>query len=216
MARHAIIVAAGKGERMGAPVPKQFIDVAGKPLLMRTVEAFRRADEGINIVLVLPEAYLEHWQKLCNVRAVCGAATRFHSVLNGLSLIDDTEDGLLAVHDGVRPFASTELIRRCFSAAEREGTAVPVVPVVESMRRIRADGSETIDRRAYRLVQTPQVFRLSLLREAYRQPYNARFTDDATVVEALGRKVCLVEGERNNIKVTTPDDLAFAEYLCRR
>ncbi len=209
---------------MGADVPKQFIPVCGTPILMLTIEAFHRADSETDIVVVLPEDCHERWHDLCRQHDFCiphriasGGETRFHSVRNGLSLLPDTEEALVAVHDGVRPFATKELIDRCFLAAEREGTAIPVIPVVETMRHTSPSGeSQVVDRRDFCLVQTPQVFRLDILKQAFRQQFDPSLTDDAQVVEASGRTVQLVEGERTNIKITTPSDLTFAEYVCKQ
>lgn len=221
MKAFAVIVAGGKGLRMGGDVPKQFIPVGGKPVLMHTIEAFRRAIPSIGIVLVLPAEQHEYWQGLCREYGFCsperiakGGETRFHSVRNGLSLLPKSEDAVVGIHDGVRPFVSGETIRRCFAAAEEGRSVVPVVPVVETVREVLPDGkSVTRPRNAYRLVQTPQTFPLDILQEAYRQPYSDAFTDDASVVEALGGEITMIEGNRENIKLTTPADLRFAEAL---
>lgn len=219
MKRHAIIVAGGKGLRMGAEMPKQFITVGHRPVLMHTLEAFAAAMPGINLVLVLPEEHIPFWRELCDTHGcqlahtiVAGGSTRFHSVASGLKAIADTE-GLVAVHDGVRPFVAHEVIRRTFEAAAASGAALPVVPVVETLRELQGSSSATRDRSRYRLVQTPQVFSLSLLRRAYEQPWRDTFTDDASVVEALGHPIALVEGNRENIKITTPFDLTIAKAL---
>lgn len=220
MRKYAIVVAGGKGLRMGGEVPKQFIPVHGKPVLMRTLEAFRRYDSEMTLILVLPADQQEYWKHLCETyrfalphRIADGGETRFHSVRNGLELIDG-EEGWVAVHDGVRPFVSQDVIARCFSEVCRHRAVVPVTDVVETLRHLREDkGSDTVARSEYRLVQTPQVFDVSLLKEAYRQPYVPCFTDDASVVEALGMEVCLVPGNRENIKLTTPFDLKIAEAL---
>lgn len=242
---YVIIVAGGRGLRMGGDVPKQFLPVGGMPVLMRTLRAFhealfsspREGDEG-GIILVLPEDQQEYWARLCDEygfsvphRLAVGGETRFHSVRNGLDLVPDDADGVVGVHDGVRPFVAPEVIRRCYHVAAEEGTAVPVVPVVETVRQLLPEGSDaaadseargivpgdslTVDRNLYRLVQTPQVFRIPLFREAYRQPYRPGFTDDASVVEELGHRIVLVEGNRENIKLTTPSDIQYAEYLCQ-
>ena len=177
----------------------------------------------VALVLVLPPSQQDFWRQLC-VRhhftlphtVASGGATRFHSVLNGLRTIPtDVAEAVVGVHDGVRPFVSPDVIRRCYAEAEQTGTAVPVMPVVETVRHIQADGtsSATIDRSRLRLVQTPQAFSLSLLRRAYEQPYRDAFTDDASVVEALGHPITLVEGNRENIKLTTPFDLQVAETI---
>ena len=221
MERYAIIVAGGKGLRMGGEIPKQFLPIGGKPVLMRTIEVFRQAYPDIHITLVLPVSQQDYWQQLCQeynfavpVRIADGGETRFHSVSNGLKLIPDDTDGLVGVHDGVRPFVAVETIRRCYDEAMEKGAVVPVISVVETVRQLRKDGtSVTVPRDEYKLVQTPQTFRISLLKEAYRQPYTSFFTDDASVVEAMGKPVYLVEGNRENIKITTPADIRFVNGL---
>lgn len=219
MKRYAIIVAGGKGLRMGGELPKQFIPIEGRPVLMRTLDTFHACDESIQIILVLPRDHQDYWRELCAQyqfavphRIADGGATRFHSVQNGLSLVDAPE-ALVAIHDGVRPFVSHEVISRCYAEAEAHGAVVPVIPVVETVRQLTDEGSVTVDRNAYRLVQTPQTFRATLLRRAYEQPYTDAFTDDASVVEALGEAVTLVDGNRENIKLTTPFDLIVAKAL---
>lgn len=219
MKRYAIIVAGGKGLRMGGELPKQFIPIEGRPVLMRTLDTFHACDESIQIILVLPRDHQDYWRELCAQyqfavphRIADGGATRFHSVQSGLSLVDAPE-ALVAVHDGVRPFVSHEVISRCYAEAEAHGAVVPVIPVVETVRQLTDEGSVTVDRNAYRLVQTPQTFRATLLRRAYEQPYTDAFTDDASVVEALGEAVTLVDGNRENIKLTTPFDLIVAKAL---
>ena len=219
MKKYAIIVAGGKGLRMGGELPKQFIPVVGRPVLMRTLDAFHAFDSAIEIILVLPHDHQPFWQELCREyrfavphRIADGGATRFHSVQNGLALADEAE-ALIAVHDGVRPFVSPEVIEACYREAEAHGAVVPVIPIVETVRHLLLEGSETVSRDAYRLVQTPQTFRASLLRRAYEQPFCEAFTDDASVVEALGEAVHLVEGNRENIKLTTPYDLIVAKAL---
>ena len=221
MKKYIIIVAGGKGLRMGGEVPKQFLPIGGKPVLMRTMEAFRAYDAEMQIVLVLPIAQQAYWKELCEqyaftlpYRLADGGETRFHSVKNGLDTIPADEEALVGVHDGVRPFVSTEVIARCYAEAARTGAVVPVTDVVETVRHLENDGrSTTVGRDEYKLVQTPQVFSLALLKEAYAQPYIPAFTDDASVVEALGHEVTLVQGNRENIKITTPFDLVVAEAL---
>lgn len=223
MKKYIIIVAGGKGLRMGGEVPKQFLPINGKPVLMRTMEAFHQFDEQIEIILVLPVAQQEYWKALCEeytfalpYRLADGGETRFHSVKNGLDTIPIGEEGLVGVHDGVRPFVSAEVIARCYAEAARSGAVVPVIDVVETVRRLEGEGrSTTVNRDDYKLVQTPQVFSLSLLKEAYAQPYVSAFTDDASVVEALGHEVNLVQGNRENIKITTPFDLVVAEAITK-
>lgn len=218
---YVLIVAGGKGLRMGGSMPKQFLPIGGKPILMHTIEAFRKALANAKLVLVLPAEQQDYWQELCKKygflsphRIADGGATRFHSVRNGLSLLPEDEDAVVGIHDGVRPFVSAETIRRCFSAAAEGKAVVPVVPVIETLRQILPDGkSTTRSRDEYRLVQTPQTFPLPLLREAYRQPYSDVFTDDASVVEAFGKEITMIEGNRENIKLTTPADLSYAEFM---
>lgn len=214
---YVIIVAGGKGLRMGAPMPKQFLPIGGKPVLMRTIERFKAYSSSISIILVLPKDQQSFWQELCakhgfHVETLYadGGDTRFESVRNGLALIPDDAHGAVGVHDGVRPFPSTEVISRCYDTAKSTGAAIPVVPVVETLRR--TDGV-TVPRDDYRLVQTPQVFDIQLLKEAYRQTYCERFTDDASVVEAAGHAITTVDGNRENIKITTPFDMIVAEAL---
>lgn len=221
MDRYAILVAGGKGLRMGSDIPKQFLPLRGRPVLMHTIDVFRRTYPDIHIILVLPREQQDYWRQLCgqhdydvDVCVADGGETRFHSVRNGLSQIPDGARGVVGVHDGVRPFVSPETIRRCFEAAEEFGAVVPVVPVVETVRQVLADGSSmTVDRNAYRLVQTPQTFDIQLLKKAYGQPFDPFFTDDASVVEAMGHPIKLVEGNNENIKLTNPADLKLAEGM---
>ena len=246
MNEYVIVVAGGRGLRMGGDLPKQFLPIGGRPILMHTLEAFERAIPGIHLILVLPADQQSFWHDLCSQHAftlkhtvVDGGATRFHSVLNGLRSIEhaepsDASDGcsLVGVHDGVRPFVSVDVIRRCYETAREGRAVVPVVPVVETVRQLSLTASQassplasqsdegdaatssfTLDRSLLRLVQTPQVFPLDLLRRAYEQPYRNTFTDDASVVEALGHPITLVEGNRENIKITTPFDMAVAEAV---
>ena len=219
MKRHVIIVAGGKGLRMGGDIPKQFLPVCGKPVLMRTLEAFHAYDASMHLILVLPVSQQAYWKQLCEeyefnlVHEIAdGGETRFHSVKNGLALVK--EEGLVGVHDGVRPFVSQEVIARCYEEALSLKAVIPVIGVVETVRHLTEDGSETVPRDQYKLVQTPQVFDSVLLNQAYQQPYTELFTDDASVVEALGEEVHLVEGNRENNKLTTPFDLKLAELLC--
>lgn len=219
---YIIIVAGGKGLRMGGEVPKQFLPVGGLPVLMRTMLRFREYSPDLQIILVLPKAQQEYWKNLCAAHQFSlpylladGGKTRFHSVQNGLALIPDDAEGVVGVHDGVRPFVSVEVISRCFETARTHRAVIPVVPVVESLRRVGEAGSTTVPRDEYRLVQTPQVFDIQLLKAANRQPYRDIFTDDASVVEAYGQQVTMVEGNRENIKITTPFDLTIAEAMLR-
>ena len=204
---------------MGGDIPKQFLPVCGKPVLMRTLEAFHAYDASMRLILVLPVSQQAYWRQLCEEyqfelahEIANGGETRFHSVKNGLALVE--EEGLVGVHDGVRPFVSQEVIARCYEEAVSLKAVIPVIGVVETVRHLTEEGSETVPRDQYKLVQTPQVFDVTLLRRAYQQEYTDLFTDDASVVEALGEKVYLVEGNRENIKLTTPFDLKLAELLC--
>lgn len=217
MKYYAIIVAGGKGLRMGGDVPKQFQLVGGRPVLMHTLQQFRNAFADLQVILVLPREQQDYWRELCRQyefgvehRVADGGQTRFHSVKNGLALIPDGEEGIVGVHDGVRPFASADLIRRCYAAAVEAEAVVPAVPVVESLRH---EERGAIDRKGYRLVQTPQTFSIPLLKAAYRQAYLETFTDDASVVEAYGHRVAMIDGIRENIKLTTPFDMVVAEAL---
>ena len=217
---YIIIVAGGKGLRMGSDIPKQFLPIGGKPVLMRTLERFREYSKDIQIILVLPEAQQAYWHQLCQefhfdveYTLANGGQTRFHSVQNGLAKVPDDAIGVVGVHDGVRPFPSIEVIRNCYTTAREKKAVIPVIPVVETVRHLEGEQSKTVPRDAYRLVQTPQTFDIQLLKAANRQPYNDGFTDDASVVEAFGYDITLVEGNRENIKITTPYDLKIAEVL---
>ena len=212
-----LIVAGGKGLRMGSDLPKQFLPIGGKPVLMHTIEAFHHFDRTMKIILVLPQEQQTYWQELCAKHSfvlehpvVDGGETRFHSVKNGLACVNS---GLVGVHDGVRPFVSPEVIKRCYELAAIKKAVIPVIDVVETVRHITETGSETVSRNDYKLVQTPQVFDAELLKQAYAQEYTPFFTDDASVVEAMGIPVCLVEGNRENIKITTPFDLKISSAL---
>ena len=220
---YVIIVAGGKGLRMGSDIPKQFLPIGGKPVLMRTLERFREYSKELNIILVLPEAQQDYWQELCKkynfeveYQLANGGQTRFHSVQNGLALVPDDAEGVVGVHDGVRPFPAVEVIRNCYETARTAKAVIPVIPVVETVRHLEGEGSVTVPRGDYRLVQTPQTFDIQLLKAANRQPYNDGFTDDASVVESYGHAITLVEGNRENIKITTPYDIVVAEALCKQ
>ena len=223
MNRSVIIVAGGSGSRMGGDVPKQFMLLAGRPILMHTIEAFHKFDNQMNIVLVLPAGQHDYWRKLCtehsfnkiDYQLVDGGATRFHSTLNGLAKVP--ADGIVAVHDGVRPLVSQATLQRCFTAAEECKAVVPAIPVNESVRQIESDGgNHAVDRSSYVLVQTPQVFDAQTLHGAFAQHYDPLFTDDASVVERMGVKVSIVEGNFENIKITRPVDLVLAEALMKK
>lgn len=215
---NVIIVAGGKGLRMGGDFPKQFIAIGGKPILMRTIETFYRYDKTIQIIVVLHQSYSEHWSRLCKSygfslqhQVVGGGETRFDSVKNGLKMVTG---GLVSVHDAVRPFATDKLIDTCFKEAAIHKAVIPVIELTDTIREVTASNkNKIVDRSRFRLVQTPQVFDADLLKEAYEQPFNESFTDDASVVASFGHDIHLVEGERSNIKITTPFDLSLAEVI---
>jgi 2-C-methyl-D-erythritol 4-phosphate cytidylyltransferase len=214
----ALLVAGGSGRRMNSDVPKQFISINGYPLLMYTLDVFYRYDQKIHIILVLPETQIQFWDTLCRKykfeirhQVKLGGKTRFHSVQNNLHDIPD--DCLVAVHDGVRPLVSISTIDKCFKMAKKYGNAVPCTEIPESLRKINKNGNIQIDRNEYRLIQTPQVFKGKLLKEAYMQNYRPQFTDDASVVETLGQTIHLVKGNPENIKITYPKDLILASSL---
>lgn len=218
MKKKAIIVAAGNGSRMGSEIPKQFLPIGGKPLLYYTIRAFIRAFDDIEIILVLPPAHITKGIEIIdgffNARkfvVVEGGASRFESVQHGLSNID--EECIVFVHDGVRCLVSPVLLQRCYEVALANGTAVAAIQSKDSVRLVNDEGNEATVRESVRLIQTPQVFHSKILVPAYQIPFKESFTDEATVVEAYGIKIQLVEGEENNIKVTTPNDLILAEKL---
>ncbi len=213
MDKAVIIVASGKGLRMGGDIPKQFLPVGGRPILMQTIDRFHEYDPAMQIIVVLHHDWTDYWRELCiqygftlPVTVAEGGKERFHSVRNGLALVDDSRT-LVGVHDGVRPYVSTEVIARCYDTAAVKGAAIPVIDVYETLRELTPEGSRTVPRSQYKLVQTPQVFQTALLRQAYNQQYNSGFTDDASVVESIGHGIALVEGNRGNIKITTRADL---------
>lgn len=218
---YVIIVAGGRGLRMGGEVPKQFLPVGGKPVLMHTIDRFHDYDPQLGVIVVLPHDQQERWRELCAEHrfaaahtVVDGGDSRFESSCHGLAAIPDDARGVVAIHDGVRPFVSTAVIGRCFDAARRFGACVPVMPVTDTLRHVDADGtSHNVPRSDYRAVQTPQAFDIQLAKRAFRQPYSPAFTDDASVVEALGVRVSMVEGNRENIKLTTPLDLLTAGQI---
>jgi len=250
MRRTVIILGGGKGQRMGGDLPKQFIPLQGKPVLMHTIDVFYRWDQTIDLVLVIPEEHATYWSMLCRElnftiphKIVLGGETRFHSVRNGLLSLpappagytnvppdlislnspisilhsvfspDSPSASLIAVHDGVRPFVSPDVISACFEKAEAYGAAIPVIPMIDTVRVINGDANCAFDRTRLRVVQTPQVFHADILRKAYEQPYDKCFTDDASLVEASGHPIYLVEGNHENIKITTPVDIQYAKIL---
>lgn len=220
MKRYVIIVAGGRGVRMGTSRPKQFLEMDGKPILRHTIERFLAFDPSFEVIVVLPTAEKEGWRDYCRrsgfldrYAIASGGITRFHSVQNALAYVGD--EGLVAVHDGVRPLVRQELLERVFAAAENWPAVIPAVPVVESVRRVEEERSAPVSRDGLMLVQTPQVFDARLLKKAYGQPFSPAFTDDASVVEAAGGSVHIATGDRINIKITTPEDLQLAEGLLR-
>lgn len=216
--RGVVIVAGGSGSRMHSTLPKQFLMLGGMPVVARTINTFSEALPGAEIIVVLPEEHISLWENLrarfdvAHHRVVAGGKERFHSVLNGINALSD-EVEYIAVHDGVRAMATKRLIIRTMLAAEDHGAVIPVVDVVDSYRRVVGAESQIVNRSELRIVQTPQVFKAQLLRDAYNVVFSPTFTDDASVVEAFGGHITLVEGERTNIKLTTPEDMAYAEWL---
>jgi 2-C-methyl-D-erythritol 4-phosphate cytidylyltransferase len=215
---YALIVAGGSGKRMGTEIPKQFLELSGKPVLIRTIEKFWLFDASIKIITVLPEDQLGYWEKLQKKHSfsipcivVKGGPARFFSVKNGLEKIED--NSLVAIHDGVRPLVSIDTIKRCFEAAQKFGNAVPVISPADSVRMITEKGNIPVNRQFLRIIQTPQVFDSKLIKKAYLQDYNPEFTDDASLLEKTGEAIHLVEGNRENLKITNPGDLAVAEAL---
>lgn len=221
MQKYVVIVAGGSGTRMKREIPKQFIPVAGKPILMHTLEAFYKVSNHISIILVLPESQLPGWKSLCTQynfllphTTTAGGKTRFHSVKNGLAQI--TGQGLVAIHDGVRPLVTPQIILNSFAVAEKQGNAVTAVALKDSIRWAKDGENKVMNRNEYQLIQTPQTFRISLIKNAFEQDYDPRFTDDATVLEATGARINLIAGDYSNIKITTPEDLIVAGSLLKQ
>jgi 2-C-methyl-D-erythritol 4-phosphate cytidylyltransferase len=221
MKKFAIIVAGGSGSRMGSEIPKQFLDLCGKPVLMHTLQVFFDFDPQCQLILVLPLSQQNYWIELCRkysfelpLRVVQGGETRFHSVKNGLELVDDA--GIVFIHDGVRPLVNTDTLERCLKTSMQQGNAIPVLPVTESLRKKEGNSTISVDRTLYLSVQTPQTFRSEQIMEAFRQTYDPAFTDDASVAEKAGFPIFMVEGNHENIKITTPTDLIIAEAFLRK
>lgn len=219
--RGVIIVAGGSGSRMQSALPKQFLLLGGQPVLARTINTFSEAMPNAEIVVVLPEQHIPMWKNLAARfdvaihRCVAGGNERFHSVKRGLEAMSEGVE-YIAVHDGVRALVSKRLIIRTMLDAEKSGASIPVIEVSDSYRQITDNGSKIFPRNELRIVQTPQIFDAKTLRKAYTQPYNSLFTDDASVVESIGKPISLVEGERTNLKLTTPDDMMWAEWYLSR
>jgi 2-C-methyl-D-erythritol 4-phosphate cytidylyltransferase len=218
MELYAVIVAGGSGKRMGADVPKQFLELAGRPVLMHTIERFKSFNHSIEIITVLPENQLRFWIDLQKKHSftvphtlVKGGSNRFFSVRNGLKFVNIP--GLVAIHDGVRPFVSIDTIKRCFDKAEKLGNAIPAISPTESLRILNQHGSLPVNRLYVKQIQTPQVFSAALIKKAYLQEYGPEFSDDATVLEKTGEKINLIEGNRENIKITNPEDLIISVAL---
>jgi 2-C-methyl-D-erythritol 4-phosphate cytidylyltransferase len=218
MNQYVVIVAGGSGKRMGMDTPKQFLELAGRPVLMHTIERFRQFSESIEIITVLPENQLRYWTELQKKYSfdiphtlVKGGSKRFNSVRHGLQFVNTP--GIVAIHDGVRPLVRLETIRRCFSVAEKYGNAVPVISPADSLRFEDEESSVPVNRMKIKQVQTPQVFDVEKIKKAYLQDFDPSFTDDATVLEKTGEKIHLVDGNRENIKITNPEDLFIAQTL---
>lgn len=218
MKKAVVIVAGGSGTRMRSDIPKQFLLLKGKPILTHTIERFYNYCNDIQIVVVLPSSQIERWRQLCNEynftishTITQGGDTRYQSVKNGLALVAD--DAIVGIHDGVRPLVSTAVIEKCYTEAVTGKAVIPAIAAVDSLRMVTENGNMAIDRSAIRLVQTPQVFLKSMIADAYNQPYSPLFTDDASVVEACGQPITLVDGNVENIKITNPIDLTIADRV---
>lgn len=214
----AIIVAGGSGLRMNSTVPKQFLPLKGKPVLYYSIHAFQAAIPGIKIILVLPEAHfsyantlLQYFEGGTDITIIKGGNTRFHSVQNGVHALED--EAVTFIHDGVRPFVSAKLIQNCYEKALQSGSAIPCVKVSDSIRQVNAEDSASINREMLRAIQTPQTFQSEIIRKTFEQEYREEFTDEATAAEYAGFDIHLIEGDKHNIKITTPEDLLFAEAL---
>lgn len=220
MKKYAIIVAGGTGQRMGENLPKQFLALSGKPILLHTLEAFYLYDNSIQIIVTLPAHEIQFWDELCiwndvytPHKVVAGGETRFHSVKNGLEHVE--ANSLVAIHDGVRPFVSREIIDNAYQTAAEKGSAIAAVEVKDSIRRVCDEKNENIDRSTLRAIQTPQTFQSSLIKKAFDIPYTKDITDDASVMEKAGHDVTLIAGSYKNIKITTPEDLLIAEAFLK-
>lgn len=221
MKKFVVIVAGGSGSRMRTEIPKQFLELCGKPVLMHTLQAFYDFDSQSSLILVLPELQQNFWKDLCRKHSfklphsiVSGGETRFLSVQNGLKLLDD--DGIVFIHDGVRPLVSKSTLQKCYETALLSGNAIPVLPVTESLRKTEGHSTVSVDRSLFFSVQTPQTFRTEQILQAFKQPFDPAFTDDASVAEKAGYAIHLVEGNPENIKITQPTDLIIAESFLKK
>lgn len=221
MIKYALIVAGGSGSRMQSTTPKQFIEVGGLPILMRTIKAFYQYSQEIKIIVVIPGEHFTLWHKLVlnhhfNIpcQLVKGGETRFESVKNGLHSMEN--EGLVAIHDGVRPFVTSQLIDQCYISAQKNGSGVAAVIPKDSIRELTELGNRTVIRNQYRLIQTPQTFEMSIIKQAYLSTADIDFTDDASVAENAGIKISLVDGDYRNIKITTPEDIKIAQALLEK
>ncbi len=219
--KHILIVAGGTGSRINNSLPKQFIEINNKPVIIHTIERFIAFDKDINIYISVHTDFMQHMQKLVaeffpgkNIQLTDGGETRFHSVQNGLKMIS-SDSGVVGIHDAARPLVNTETIKRCFDSAAEKGNAVPCISINESLRQINADKNVAVNRTDYKIIQTPQCFNVSLIKKALEQTYIPEFTDDASVLEKAGHKINLVEGNTENIKITYPVDLIIAEHYLK-
>jgi 2-C-methyl-D-erythritol 4-phosphate cytidylyltransferase len=220
--QYLILVAGGTGSRMNSTVPKQFMDLKGQPVIIRTLRCFLNYNAGMRVIISVHPDYKEQMQELirtagleqAKIQITIGGNTRFASVRNGLALVEDLA-AIVGIHDAARPFVSLATIQRCFEGAARHGNAIPCVSISESLRRVEGENSAAVSRDDYRIVQTPQCFLAADIKKAFEQAYRPAFTDDATVLEAIGLRICLVEGNAENIKITTPHDLLLANNLIK-
>ncbi|MES2140414.1 MAG: 2-C-methyl-D-erythritol 4-phosphate cytidylyltransferase [Bacteroidota bacterium] len=220
MKKYIIIVAGGSGTRMNNAIPKQFLELHGKPILMHSIEIFTKAIPQINIILVLPLPYRIQWETLCKkhnftipLQLADGGETRFHSVKNGLALVP--EDAIVGIHDAARPLVNRQTIINAFETAEQKGNASPAIQINESIREVKKNNNKAVDRSTIFIIQTPQCFRSSLIKKAFLMEYRQTFTDDASVLETMGEKINLIQGNPENIKITTPQDLIIAEAIMK-
>lgn len=222
MPDYAIILAGGKGQRLGGSIPKQFLPILGKPMLIHSIHAFLKAIPNISIIVIVPESNIEFWEEISvahqlegDIKIAFGGEERFHSVKNGLDLVPDDANGIVGVHDAARALIDVDTIKRCYEHARSQGSAIPVVPMKDSIRYGNRNDNKAVPRDQYQLVQTPQCFDINMLKQAYLANYQSSFTDDASVYEAIGEKVHLVEGHEENIKLTWPRDMIMAEIILK-